>query len=116
MKDVLPSADDIVIRGKRVYDEKIRATLEPSHKGQIALINIDTGEFEVDRDHFAALRRAQARWPNTVFYAVRVGYPTFGRIGGRWKRSVNLSIDVVDGGAVKIQPLPLGFRPQPSLS
>jgi len=83
MKAVIPPAGEIVARGQRVYEEKVRDMLEPAHNGQVAVINIETGEFEVDARHRAAARRAQARWPGGLFYAVRVGYPTLGRIGAR---------------------------------
>ena len=83
MKAVIPPADEIVARGQRVYEEKVRDTLEPAHNGEVAVINIETGEYEVDRKHRAAAKRAHTRWPGGLFYAVRVGYPTLGHIGAR---------------------------------
>ena len=66
-----------------MYEEKIRDVLEPALNGQVAVINIETGEFEVDSRHRTAAKRALARWPGGLFYAVRVGFPTLGHIGAR---------------------------------
>ena len=52
---------------------------------EVAVINIETGEFEVDSGIGRGAKRAQARWPGGLFYAVRVGYPTLGHIGARLK-------------------------------
>jgi len=88
MKTVLPPRGQIAARGERVYQEKLRHLLEPAHNGRIAVVNIDTGEYELDRDHLAAVKRARARWPEGLFYAVRVGFPTLGHIGARFRAKV----------------------------
>lgn len=85
MNAAIPSASEIVSRGQRLYDENVRAQLEPAHRGEVAVINIDTGEFEVDPQHRCAVKKAQARWPGGLFFAVRVGYPSMGHIGARFR-------------------------------
>jgi hypothetical protein len=74
-----------VDRGTRIYDKQLRHILEPAHLGKYVVINIDTGEHELDHDWLAASNRAQARWPGAVCYATRVGSRAIGRIGGRMK-------------------------------
>ena len=47
------------------------------------VINIDTGEFEIDADHLTASNRAAAKHPGAPLYAMRIGSPTLGRLGSR---------------------------------
>ena len=85
MKATLPPRGQIAARGERLYEEKLRDKLETAHKGKIAVINIETGEYELDSDHLTAVKRARARWPNGLFFAVRVGFSTLGHIGARFR-------------------------------
>ena len=70
-------------RGLRIYGEKLRSILEPAHLGEFVVIDVETGEYEVDKDHLAASDRAAAKRPNALLFATRVGSRTIGRIGGR---------------------------------
>jgi hypothetical protein len=112
MKNTLPPRGEIAARGERIYAEKLRQTLEPEHIGEFVVVNVDTGEYELDPVHLAALNRACARWPESVFYAVR----WLRRAGAYWGAlasqsgtgtmlGCNLSIDLIDGGRVEIRPL-----------
>ncbi len=74
---------DIAERGARLYDERLRRILEPEHNGKFVVIDVQTGEYELDEDHLAASDRAAAKHPGAALYAVRVGAGTLGRIGGR---------------------------------
>ncbi len=73
--------DDIATRAERIYCEKLRGLLEPSHRGEYVVINVDTGEYEVDADHLTASDRAIAKHPAASLFAMRVGYRALGRIG-----------------------------------
>ncbi len=70
-------------RGDRWYQQHIGVLLEPAHHGEYVVINVETGEFEVDRDHLAASDRAADRFAGAPLYATRVGSRTLGRIGAR---------------------------------
>ena len=85
MKTALPPRGQIAARGEKIYQEKLRQVLEPAHIGKIAMINVDPGEYVLDADHLTALNRARARWPDAVFFGVRVGYPAIGHIGARFR-------------------------------
>jgi hypothetical protein len=86
MKMTPPTVSEIAARGERIYQEKLRTELEPAHNGQIAVINIETAEYELDADHATALKRAWTRWPTGVFFSKRVGFDTIAHIGGRFSR------------------------------
>jgi hypothetical protein len=83
MKIVLPPRGQIAALGSKIYEEKLRPILEPAHNGKIALINIETGECELDADHLSAIKRARARWPEGLFFAVRIGASAMAHIGAR---------------------------------
>jgi len=77
------NADEVVRRGQAIYDEHIRAQVEPEHRGKYLIINVNTGEYEMVRDDVLASRRAKARFPEAPLFAVRVGYRAVHRLGGR---------------------------------
>jgi hypothetical protein len=77
------SPAEIVARGKALYDQQIRERVEAKNKGRFLVMNVETGEFVLDDDPLAASDRAAERYPGAPLYAVRVGYPAVGRIGGR---------------------------------
>jgi hypothetical protein len=81
MADVALSPEEIARRGQEYYDRSLRDRLEPKHKGAFLVLNVETGEYEMDKDESLALQRAVARWPGTVFYTLRVGYRAVGHMG-----------------------------------
>ncbi len=68
-------------RAEKVYCEKLRAVLEPTHFGQYVVINVETGEYEVDADEAAASDRAAAKHPSSSLFTMRVGHRVSHRIG-----------------------------------
>jgi hypothetical protein len=70
----------IVARGQKIYDEKLRSILEPEHNGKYVVIDVDTGEYEVDEDHLAASDRAHKNKPGKVLFATKVGFGALGRL------------------------------------
>jgi hypothetical protein len=78
------SGDEIVKRGQAVYDEKIRPQVEPQNKGKFLVINVETGEYEMDADDVAAAKRARLRFPDAPLFSMRVGYPSAYELGGQF--------------------------------
>ena len=69
--------------GQALYDEKIRAQVEtPENLGKIVVINIETGDFDIDQDGLTANKQALARNPDGAFDGVRVGYEAVESLGG----------------------------------
>jgi hypothetical protein len=79
------TSDEIVERGQALYDQQIRQEVEPEHYGEFLVLDIETGEYEMDADSLAALQRAAARRPDPALYLLRVGYPTAVKLGGRFQ-------------------------------
>lgn len=83
MNSRILTKEEIADRGHKLYEKELRHHLEPQHTGEYLVIDVETGEFEIDRDHLAASDRAAAKRPNAPLYAMRIGSPTIGRIGMR---------------------------------
>jgi hypothetical protein len=79
------SKDEIADRGKALYEQHLRAQVEPGHIGKFLVIDIETGEYEIDREELAAFKRAKAKRPDAPLYLLRIGYPAAYHFGGaRW--------------------------------
>jgi|GEM_PF-424218 len=76
------NSKEIARIGQEIYDTKIRHEVEVHGHGQILVIDIESGNYEMDPDHLTASHRARAKHPGGAFFAVKVGYPTLARIGG----------------------------------
>ncbi len=83
MSTLRPTAREIVERGYAIYESRIRPLVEREHFGQYLVIDIETGEYEIDADHLAASNRAAAKRANPLLFAMRIGYRAGGRIGAR---------------------------------
>ena len=77
------TSDEIVKRGKALYQREIRQKVEAGNKGKVLVIDIETGEYEIDDDHLTASDRAIAKRPDAALFAMRIGYPALGRLGAR---------------------------------
>jgi hypothetical protein len=78
------TSDEIVQRGQALYEQQIREKVEPGNKGKFLVINVETGEYEMDTDDLVASKRAKARFPEAPLFTLRVGYPAAYRLGGRF--------------------------------
>lgn len=78
------TAQEVEIRGERIYQQQIRVQVEPKGKGKFLVVDIETGDYEVDQSDLAATKRALAKRPDAVLYGLRIGYPTAYRLGGRF--------------------------------
>jgi transcriptional antiterminator Rof (Rho-off) len=74
------SGEELARRAHDLYDQKIREEVEPAHNGEFLVIDVETGDYEVDADEMSALDRAHARRLNPSLFLMRVGYPTAHRM------------------------------------
>lgn len=73
-------------RAKVVYDTHIKDRIQPEDKGKYLVIDLETGEFELDDDDLAASMRAFQKNPSgKQRYCVRIGHRVTGhfRFNGR---------------------------------
>ena len=83
MPEVLYTDEQVVRRGQELYEERIRPELDEDERGKFVVVDIETGDYEVDADELRALKRAKAKNPEAVLYMLRLGYPTAYRLGRR---------------------------------
>ena len=61
---------------KAIYQEKIKHLVEPAENGKYVVIDVESGDYEIDEELIPASDRLYARRPNAAAYGGRVGYPT----------------------------------------
>ena len=76
------SAEEVESRGEAIYAQQIRHKVEVEYKGKFLVVDIETGEYEIDDDDLKATKRAFAKRTDAVLYGLRIGYPTPYRLGG----------------------------------
>lgn len=75
------SSGEIAERGQALYEREIRPSLAASDRGKFLVLDIETGEYELDTDEIAAVKRARAKHPDGAFYVLRVGHSAAYRLG-----------------------------------
>lgn len=76
------SPAEVESRGEGIYAQQIRHKVEAQNKGRFLVVDIETGEYEIDEEDLEATRRALAKRPDAVLYGLRIGHPTAYRLGG----------------------------------
>ena len=69
-------SEDVVTIGKAIYERDVLPHVTPEDKGKMVVIDVYSGDYEIDRDSLAAGLRLKRRHPDAFFYIGRVGYPT----------------------------------------
>jgi hypothetical protein len=69
----------------RIY-ERIRAGLEPAHRGEIVAIDPDSGDYFLGRTPLEACDEGHVKHPGKTFVLKRVGHPTTLVVGGSLPR------------------------------
>ena len=77
------SKEEFARRGDELYDRLVRPQIEPEHQGEFVVIDIESGEFEVDADELAASDRLLARHPDAQLWLRQVGSRFARRFGPR---------------------------------
>ena len=78
------TSKEVASRGEAIYRREIRHKVEPKHKGKFLVIDIETGEYEMNADDLVATKRLLAKHPNAIVYGLQIGFPTAYRIGGHF--------------------------------
>jgi len=62
-------------RGKEIYETQLKGKLELQENGKYVVIEVESGEFFINEFLDKALGEAKKKFPDKVFYSLRVGYP-----------------------------------------
>jgi hypothetical protein len=82
------SREEVARRGDEIYDCQVLPHLAPEDEGKLVLIDVETGDYEVDRDELAASDRLLARHPVAQVWMRQVGSRYARRFGPRHKTTV----------------------------
>ncbi len=81
------TSQEVESRGEAIYRQQIRDKVISKHKDEFLVIDIETGEYEINADDLVATKQLLTKYPNAVIYGLRIGSPTAYRIGSSF--SVN---------------------------
>jgi hypothetical protein len=77
------SLEEIGRRGQELYERAIRPLVETKENvGKQIVIDIETGDYEIDEDGLAASRRLLAKHPGAALFGARIGYNAVYTLGG----------------------------------
>lgn len=74
--------DEIVARGRQVYEERLKSHLEPQHDGSFVAIEPESGRYFLGSTGTEALVTAHREMPQSRFYLKRVGFDYTHKLGG----------------------------------
>ena len=80
--DIAIHSEDIITIGKSIYERYV-LPVTPADKGKMVVIDIHSGDYEIDRNSMEARHRLLKRQPSAVVYIGRVGYRAAHRMGLR---------------------------------
>jgi hypothetical protein len=75
--------EDLARLGSEFFERRVRPILRAEEDGKFVAIDVDTGDYEVDEDDFAAVSRLRARNPTAEAWLGRVGHPAAYRMTRR---------------------------------
>lgn len=74
-------------RAQELY-ERLRPDIEkPENIGKLIVMDVESGDYEIDDAGIETSRRLQSRHPNATLYALRIGYKAVEAIGGILERT-----------------------------
>jgi len=75
--------EEFARRGDEIYERDIRPHLITNDEGKFAVIDIETGAYELDANELAASDRLLARHPDAQMWLIRIGSRYVRRFGPR---------------------------------
>ena len=74
----------IANKGEKIYAEAIKPHIDlEKERGNFIVIDVNSGDYEIDKRGIVATKRLLERRPGAMTYAVRVGFIAAYRMGGR---------------------------------
>jgi hypothetical protein len=81
------SSEQIAQRGKTLYQQQIRSQVETAENlGKMVIIDVETGDYEIDDTGLEAARKLHAKHPDAALYGIRIGYNVAESLGGVMER------------------------------
>lgn len=87
MQSILLSREEVARRAKQLYDNDIRQKVEVEENiGKMVIIDIETGDYEIDKTGLQASRNLSQKHPNARLFGIRIGYNVAVSFGGAMER------------------------------
>ncbi len=87
MQAILLSREEVARRAKLLYENGIRQQVESEYNiGKMIIINIETGDYEIDKTGLKAARNLRKKHPNARLFGIRIGYNVAASFGGDMER------------------------------
>jgi hypothetical protein len=64
----------LAIKARKIYNERLKQTLELSSRGQFVAIEVDTGDYFLGSTPLEAIKNGKQKHPKKVFHVMKVGY------------------------------------------
>jgi len=91
MESSIADVDQIGRRAQELYENRLRSTVETEENiGKILVIDLDSSDYEIDKEGLAASKRLRARRPSVdpkSLFAIRIGYDAVYTLGGTLTRT-----------------------------
>jgi len=75
------TADELAKLGGDIFDREVRPMLRLEDDGKFVAIDVETGDYEMDIDDYAAVARLRSRKPAADVWLMRAGSPATYRMG-----------------------------------
>ncbi len=79
-------------RGQALYDQTLKAQVEEGSHGKFLILDVNTGDYEIDAEDLTASKRLLGRRPDAVLFGVRIGHRAAYRMVGI-KQSLTQHLD-----------------------
>jgi hypothetical protein len=87
MQAILLSREEVARRAKQMYENGIRQQVEVEENiGKMVIIDIETGDYEVDEIGLKASRNLRAKHPYARLFGICIGYNVAASLGGVMER------------------------------
>lgn len=83
MATIQPSPEEVARIGNEIYHRDIRDKVIPQHKGKFLILDIRSGDYEIDTDDLSAEEKLRSRRPDGTFFGLRIGYTSAYTLAGR---------------------------------
>ena len=80
------SKEEFARRGDALLDSKVRPNLTAADKDKFVAIDIETGEYDLDKNEMRAVDRLRKRVPDAQIWLAHVGLGYLHRFGGHGDR------------------------------
>jgi hypothetical protein len=87
MQAILLSSEEVAKCAYRIFESKIRQEVETEENiGKMVIINVETGDYEVDETGLQAAKSLQSKSPYARLFGIRIGYNVAASLGGVMER------------------------------